>query len=410
MTGLLIVPLALAAGLAVDTSRFFLVRAHLGDAVDAAALAAGQAVDPATVATDAERIFRLNYPAPYLGAAVGDLDVDYDETSGRVEIVADTAVPTAFMRLADVESVAVRARAVVLREQAGLELVLVLDVSGSMCQPYGSPCTGRPKITALKQAANDLLDVIYGPNDSGEDLYVGVVPFNSRVKVGTGHASWLTTAAPAQWKGCMEQRSGALAFNDGPPGDGKWPATPKSVTYQVTSQSHGRTVTEDVTYTIPCNSALLPLTASKAVVKASIDGLTADGGTRIDIAAGWGWRVISQRWQGLWGTAGLPLDDVEKTAKAIVIMSDGFNEPYAPIDGSMTTAQADQNVNSTCRAMRDAGYEVFTVPFQAPAAGQQLLRDCAGSSDHYFESATAADLRRSFRQIAGRLSALRLAE
>jgi hypothetical protein len=299
---------------------------------------------------------------------------------------------------------------VVVREQTGLELVLVLDVSGSMCQPSSSPCTSKPKITALKQAANDLLDVIYGPNDTGEDLYVGVVPFNSRVKVGTGRSSWLTTAAPSQWKGCMEQRSAALAFNDGPPSDGKWPATPKSVTYQVTTQSHGRPVTEDVTYTIPCNSALLPLTGSKATVKASISGLTADGGTRIDIAAGWGWRVVSQRWRGLWGTAGLPLDDAEKTAKAVIIMSDGFNEPYAPIDGTTTTAQADTNFKNTCNAMRDAGYEVFTVPFQAPAAGQQVLRECAGSNDHYFESATTADLRRSFKQIAGRLSALRLAE
>jgi Flp pilus assembly protein TadG len=408
ITALLIVPLALAVGVAVDASRMFLVRSRLSQAVDAAALAAGQALDPDQVAADARRIFDLNFPPEgYMGAVVGagDLNVRFDEATGRVEITAATSMPTTFMRLATIDTLDLNARALVVRQQTGLELALVLDVSGSMCEPNASayiPCTSRPKIAALKQAANDLLDIVYGPNDIGEDLYVSVVPFNSRVKIGTSRSGWLTGAAPAGWKGCVELRSGALAYNDAPPSSGKWSATPTSVTYK----SGGK----NVTYQIPCNTEVLPLTASKATVKARINALVADGGTRIDNAAGWGWRTLSDRWTGLWGSAGLPLDDDQPTAKAVVIMSDGFNEPFAPIDGSTTTAQADQNLLNTCQAMRDAGYVVYTVAFQAPAAGQEVLRNCAASESNYFASASAADLQRAFRQIAGRLSALRLAE
>jgi Flp pilus assembly protein TadG len=404
ITGLLIVSLVLSAGLAIDTSRLFLVRAHLGEAVDAAALAAGQAVDSESVRTDAERIFRLNYPGAYLGATVGDLQVNYDEDNGRVEIVAATSVPTAFMRLANVDELAIQTRAVVVREQTGLELALVLDVTGSMC----NPCTKRD---ALKAAANDLLDIIYGPNDVGEDLYVAVVPFSERVRIGnsTRTKAWMSSV-PSSWNGCTDQRSGSYAFDDTPATttSTKFPAI-QTMYYK---DKQGRT--QDYTPYCPVSAdTVLPLTASKATVKSKINGLQTDGYTRIDIAAGWGWRTLSERWQGRWGTAGLPLDDEWDTAKAIVIMSDGQNDiPDVlpdPAERAMK-AQADADLASTCEAMRDAGYEVFTVAFQAPADGESALRACAASSDKYFATATPADLRRAFRQIAGRLSALRLAE
>lgn len=406
ITAMLVIPLILAIGLAIDASRMFLVRAKLSQAVDAAALAAGQASDAAAVAADAQRIFDANYPEAYMGAGVDAPEVNYDEDTGQVEIIARTSLPTMFMQLASIDTLDVEARALVVREQRGMELALVLDVSGSMCKPADFPCvnpTGS-RIAALKLAAKDLIDIVYGPNDTAEDLHVAVVPFNARVKIGTGRSDWLTVKAPSGWEGCAEPRSGSAAFDDQPPSSGKWAPTPDHVTYKSGKSTK--------TYDVPCNSELLKLTESKAAVKKHVDNMVADGGTRIDIAAGWGWRTLSERWKGQWGTAGLPLDDDEDPAKAIVIMSDGENDTstYVIDDGKPTNAQADTNLRTTCQAMRDAGYVVFTVAFQATTAGQNVLRDCAGSSANYFNSPTAADLRRAFRQIGGRLSALRLAE
>ncbi|MFO1070225.1 MAG: pilus assembly protein TadG-related protein [Geminicoccaceae bacterium] len=398
VTAMLVVPLVIGIGLAVDASRMFLVRARLAQAVDAAALAAGQAVDVDEVIADARRIFDVNYPPDYMGAAVDNLDVRFDEESGEVEIVARTAVPTLVMSLAQIDSLDVEARALVVREQTGLELALVLDTTGSMCQP----CTKRD---ALKRAAKDLVDIVYGPNDTGEDLYVGIVPFSARVKIGTTRTAWLSAAAPSGWNGCVEQRTGTLAFDDSPPSAGKWPPSKK---YQTWNSSRRRWETSSSPP--PCAEQVLPLTASKATVKAKIDALSTGGTTRIDIGAAWGWRVLSERWQGVWGTAGLPLDDEAETAKAIVVMSDGENVVDSEYDGSTTVAQANANLLATCQAMRTAGYTVFTVAFQAPPAGETVLRNCAGTSANFFASPTAADLQRAFRQIAGRLSALRLAE
>lgn len=404
MTALLVIPLVLAIGLAIDASRMFLVRAKLSQAVDAAALAAGQAVDVEAVTADARRIFAVNYPEAYMGAGVDRPEVNYDADTGQVEIIARTAMPTMFMQLAHVDTLNIEARALVVREQRGMELALVLDVSGSMCEPTApndKKCTNPAgsKLAAMKLAAKDLIDIVYGPEDTAEDLYVAVVPFNGRVKI--DRKGWLTVAKPpASWEGCVEQRSGSLQFDDTPPSGGKWAPTPDTVP-----------VSGNSSYDVPCNSPILPLTASKATVKGAIDAMTALGGTRIDIAAGWGWRVLSQRWQGMWGLVGSPLNDDDEPAKAIVIMSDGQNDVYSPMDGKdITNAQADQSLRKTCQAMRDAGYVVFTIAFQAKAAGQAALSDCAASTANFFNSPTQADLRRAFRQIGGRLSALRLAE
>lgn len=110
VTAMLVVPLVIGVGVAVDASRMFLVRARLAQAVDAAALAAGQAVDVDEVIADAQRIFDVNYPSDYMGAAVDNLDVRFDEESGEVEIVARTAVPTLVMSLAQIDALDIEAR------------------------------------------------------------------------------------------------------------------------------------------------------------------------------------------------------------------------------------------------------------------------------------------------------------
>jgi len=55
------------------------------------------------------------------------------------------------------------------------------------------PCTGQYRLqsgnglTALKSAANSLLDTLFGDKTTAENLYVGIVPFSQTVNVGTSH-------------------------------------------------------------------------------------------------------------------------------------------------------------------------------------------------------------------------------
>ena len=67
-----------------------------------------------------------------------------------------------------------------------VEVVMVLDNSGSM---------GGSKLTALKDAANSLTDILYASTTIPDYVKIGVVPFAASVNVGTGYsnASWMDT-------------------------------------------------------------------------------------------------------------------------------------------------------------------------------------------------------------------------
>lgn len=387
---LLAVPLVLAMGVAVDGARVYLVRSRLAQAVDAATLAGAQSTEEAAILAEAQRLFDANFTTGYLGSTVSPLTIQHEPVAGTVSIVARAQVPTMVMQLASLDTVEVEARAAAIRRANGLEVALVLDVTGSMA---GS------KIAALKGAASDLVQILFGDVETAEELAVAIVPFSARVNIGTGRSAW-TSGSVTGWKGCVESRVGLLALSDAPPSAGPFPKTPGSYTYV----SGGKIRTA----AIPCPVALLPLSNKKSVLLNKIGSLAATGTTRIDMGLRWGWRVISERWAGLWGTAGSPLPDEDASVKAVVLMTDGEN--VASVYDEVTAVQADANTLALCTAMKQRDYVIYSIAFQAPPVAQTLLRACASSPGHYYESPTEADLKAAFRQIAGRLSELRLVQ
>lgn len=386
--GLVAVPLVLAMGVAVDGARVWLVRSRLAQAVDAATLAGARSSEEAEIRTEAQRLFDANFEAGYLGSTVSPLSFTHDPVAGTVKITAHAEVPTMVMRLAALETVEVEATATAVRRVNGLEVALVLDVTGSM--------HGR-KIASLKRAAEDLVEILFGDAEEAEELAIAVVPFSARVNIGTKRSSW-TSGSVSGWRGCVDARSGTLALSDDPPSAGRFPKTPSSYSYW----SGGRWRKTS----IPCPVELLPLSNRKSTLLAKINALSPAGTTRIDMGARWGWRVLSERWTGLWGTAGRPLPDDDSAIKAVVLMTDGEN--VASVYDEVNRAQADANTLALCTAMKLRDYVIYTIAFQAPTAAQALLRSCATSTSHYYESPTEEDLRAAFQQIAGRLSELRL--
>jgi Flp pilus assembly protein TadG len=388
---LLAVPLVLAMGVAVDGARVYLVRSRLAQAVDAATLAGAQSTEEAAILAEAQRLFDANFEAGYLGSTVSPLTIQHEPVAGTVSIVARAQVPTMVMQLARLETVEVEARATAIRRVNGLEVALVLDVTGSMA---GS------KIASLKQAAEDLIEVLFGDVEEAEELAVAVVPFSARVNIGTSRSAW-TSGSPSGWIGCVESRGGALALSDDPPSSGLFPRTAGTYTYWDWRRGWR-------TATMPCPVEMLPLSNRKSTLLAKIASLSATGTTRIDMGARWGWRALSERWAGLWGTAGSPLPDADDSVKAVVLMTDGEN--VASSYDEVTAAQADTNTLALCTAMKLEDYVIYSIAFQAPTAAQTLLRSCASSESHYYESPTEEDLRAAFKQIAGRLSELRLVQ
>jgi hypothetical protein len=100
-------------------------------------------------------------------------------------VVANATVGTTLMRLLGINDMTVAARAVIQRQVRGLEVVMVLDNTFSM---------DGQKIADLRTAANSLVDILYGGQETVPNLWVGLVPFVHSVNIGNQHADWLVPA------------------------------------------------------------------------------------------------------------------------------------------------------------------------------------------------------------------------
>ncbi|MDX2158583.1 MAG: pilus assembly protein TadG-related protein [Hyphomicrobiaceae bacterium] len=177
------VPIFAMMGLAVDYGQAVSARARLQNAADTAALAAVRMKD----ATESERIaqaqklFSANLAGDsYLASVSPTITVQGDS----VKVVANAAVGTAFANIVGVSELDISTEsnaAHVTSSSRKLELSIMVDLTGSM----GSYRGGMTKIEALKDAADDLLSILF-PNGAttSSNVRVGVAPFADYVNAG----------------------------------------------------------------------------------------------------------------------------------------------------------------------------------------------------------------------------------
>ncbi len=257
--GIAAIPMVTVAGLGVDISRAYLAEARLQSAIDAAAIAMGSADGTdEEIITLGRTYFYANFPADFW-AEPADLNisverVDPGDPTSRPESFAITAsarVDTLFFRLlpygqgaasaaGQYDYVDVAASSTALTEVKGLEVVMVLDVTGSMYSNYSS---GERRIEAMRDAALGMVDILFGDNYEPELLRVGIVPYNTVVNIGTEMHSFVdntgldsmgdpTTPNPfnqTQWAGCVQARKNDNDLTDAydataTDGTGRWPA------------------------------------------------------------------------------------------------------------------------------------------------------------------------------------------
>jgi hypothetical protein len=194
-------------------------------------------------------------------------------------------------------------------------------------------------------------------------------------------------------------------------------------------------------------------TASRAVVQAAVNAIDApgrSGGTTTATGLQGGWFTLSPQWQGFWqsptGGPSLPMAyDARNMRKVLVLLSDGDNNwqgdtsvapmrggnelfynaygrlsqnrlPITPSSSYSTTASRadaalDTRFASLCASVKNSGITVYVIGFEvANSTHRNLLRNCASSADHYFESPTTAQLQTIFGQIANRIASLRLVQ
>ena len=75
----------------------------------------------------------------------------------------------------------------------------------------------------------------------------------------------------------------------------------------------------------------------------------------------------------------------------------------------MGSSAADDRLSRVCEAARDEDITIFAIGFEAPAAGQAAMRDCASSIAHYF-AVEGIEISDAFQQIARTINQLRLTQ
>lgn len=426
LVGLAIFALVGSVGIAVDTGRAQIVQSKLSASLDAAGLAGGATVSTTNLESEVTKYLNANFNN-YMDATITDLDISVSEDNGIISLSAEAQLPTTFMRIFGHESVTVHAESEITRETKGLELVLALDNTGSM--------DGTP-LGDLKTASHDLLDILYGDNDTIEDLWVGVVPFSQAVNIGSARTSWLDGHSfnwgITSWGGCVDARASGKDQTDDPPSGNLfrayyWPDD--SNNDWIRDSGSYRSITSERGPNKYCPAALTPMTSSKSTVDIAIDAMVANGNTHVGLGAVWAWRMLSPRWQGLWGgemnANDLPLAyNTPLMNKAVVIMTDGENtmsnsshtaywylsdRKLGTSNQSTAVTRLNERLSAVCTSMKNNNIIVYTVAFREPGSNiEALLRSCATQSEYYFDSPTGEELQEAFRMIGDSLSNLRV--
>lgn len=218
-------------GAAVDYSRWSNVAGRTSDALDAALLSGARTLQTTQNLDDAiavaEKAFLENAQSR-LRLLKPKVEIKLSADGSSLEGSVTGKVKTPFLGLLRVGTLHVTtASRVGFSIGAGsasggsdLEISLMLDVTGSMCNDGSGPCTSSTKLDALKTAASDLVNIIMkGSSPAG--ARIAVVPFSTRMVVGTPLDASANafmkklTDLPDKWTGWLEEGTGCSPWVPG---------------------------------------------------------------------------------------------------------------------------------------------------------------------------------------------------
>lgn len=213
LTAAALVPVLSMVGSAVDIGRAYMAQLRLQQACDAGVLAGRRAMAGGTYLDanklEATKMFNFNYPADIYGSSA----ISFSSSVQGTTDVAGTAsafLPTSVMKIFGFPGFTLTASCAAKLEIANTDVMLVLDITGSM---RGS------RITALKNASKLFLTTLMSADAGSGRVRVGVVPYSGAVNVGhvlfAANPAWLSTTVQipsrtysgrstqdCSWRGC----------------------------------------------------------------------------------------------------------------------------------------------------------------------------------------------------------------
>jgi len=353
----------LVGGLAIDMMRHENERIRMQNTADRAVLAATMLRENVSEATP-QQIVEAYFAAEGLSAQLGGrVYVDESDANVRtVTVVPAATVPTVFMNMLGIDdlSIATPAQA---SEAAGdatlLELVMVLDVSGSM--------NGQQKIATMRTAAANLVTELLTDNEDG-NVAITLVPYDSFV------------LPPAGFLNNFNNTTGQGACND-------WSVW-NTITDSLNQATHLRNCNTNVRHQVT------PYENNVTDAVTAIEGLTARGTTSIDLGIRYGALFFDPAIQTAISNMidngivdemfeGGPYDGNEpNVVRAMIVLTDGEN----CCGSRYSTVVQDLNTLAVCTELKLHDVLIYTIAFQAPPGGAALMAGCASSPSHYFNA------------------------
>ncbi len=196
-------PIAGMMGSGLDMSRAYMAKAKLQTACDSAALAARRYMSTGTFTPEAKaegtKFFNFNFPAGTMKTKPVTLDIKAGTVNlSEVQVTASTKVPTTIMKLFGRADISISTACSADQDYVNNDIMLVLDVTGSMnCTAgTGTSCTYKAtkqteaRLDKLEAAAGSLYEALAGAQ--GVRTRYGFMPYSMTVNVrSTLTSTWL---------------------------------------------------------------------------------------------------------------------------------------------------------------------------------------------------------------------------
>lgn len=357
------VTMLLVAGLAIDLMRHETVRTRMQGVTDRAVLAATMMGANNGIATP-EQLLESYFTAADLDTYLGtQYSVTQSAITGRTVVAVPTAtMPTLFSSLFGIDDLAVAtpASAAEAVQSVWLDLVMVLDISGSMGFDGGS------RIIALRQAASQLATQLLTDNDAGR-ISITLVPYDTSVYIPQSMFAHFTNV----------HGSGACGdFNN-------W----NHVTNGISLRMQRHACHEDAW------GRVTPFIGDVTSATTAINALQPRDVTSIDLGTRWGAMFLDPSIRpaidelitlGIVDSdySGRPFDWSEpNVVRAVVLLTDGEN----CCGHRYTQSRQDDNTIRVCNALKGQGVLIYSIAFEATPSGQSLMMNCASDPSFYFD-------------------------
>jgi len=457
-------PLMGMIGSGLDISRAYLVKSKMQTACDAAALAARRAMATSVLDQSAKdegtKFFNFNFPPGTMQAAPVELTIEANEDDiSTVDVAASTTVPTTIMKLFGIETLAADVQCSADQDYVNNDIMLVLDVTGSMNCTAGTNCNyaaseqQNSRLSRLRGAAASLYEALEGAK--GVRTRYGFMPYSMTVNVGADlQSTWLRNPAgywqrPGQnwvlnsvthandwfnntWGGCVEERStisqgtgnSIRISSDVAQADIDTGGTSTALRWA----PYDAQATQGESGGYPNLTTFCPAPATRLVVyddkddfqDAVDDSLDLVGGyTNHDLGMMWGMRFLAST--GIFAADNPEEFNQVPVGKHIIFLTDGVmtadadnysafgvprREDRMTGGGSLVQKHKNRFLNA-CNRAREMGMTVWVIALDVQGGGPDDIKPCASGEDHFFIS-DGSDLDTVFTRIGKGIGRLRL--